>query len=131
MDARHETFQQEILNQVISTINQYIKNNTDDLLLDNILQDQIKEISKHIYLYSKIAVDVEGILSKHNLLSIDVVLFPLILDVNDEVFINSDFEQLLTTINAIIQQEKSPIQPDSNIDLLQQMKRIISQCIQE
>src|SRR5262245_46088474 len=76
MDSRHELFIQELLNQLITTINQYIIEKTDDLLIHQVAIDEIKEIAFSIFNYLPMDVDVEGILTKKNLLSIDIVAFP-------------------------------------------------------
>ncbi len=124
MDARHEPFQQEILNQLITTINIYIKNNTDKLVITATLHKAIKDICRHIYLYSKRDVDVDGILSKHNLLSIDVVFFPLVV-VENNILSDTDFNQLMLIIHSSINQD--PSFHVSEKDFIQQIDQIIQQ----
>ncbi len=126
MDARHEPLQQEILNQLISKMNDYIKDNIDELVSNKILQDQIKAICKLIYYYSKLEVDIDGILSKHNLLSTDVVFFPAISEIENQISLEDDFAKLIAMIKSIVKQDKPSNQ--TNAYFFQQMDHIIQQC---
>src|SRR5690349_21323472 len=102
MDSRHESFKEGLLNQLITIINNYIKDNTDELVIDHHTLIEISDICKRIYRYLGVEVDINGILSKHNLLSIDVVLFPHIPDPESRKILNeSDFQTLMTEIKSI------------------------------
>jgi hypothetical protein len=76
MDARHITLAQQISNEIIQFINRYVQDNTDDILSQHDLLEDLKEISKCLYEYADMTVDVESIFSKRNILSIDTVFLP-------------------------------------------------------
>lgn len=76
MDARHESFKQDVINHLLTLVNQYVAEQTDHLVADSDCLAEISHLCEPIYDYVGIDVDVHNILSKHNLLSIDVVLFP-------------------------------------------------------
>jgi len=121
MDSRHQSIEQELLNNLVYTINHYIVDNIDDFIEQDDLQAEFKEISFHIYAYAKQWVDIEGIFSKKNLLSIDTVLLPEV----DEEFIgcaNGDFAQVVKDIEDIINQHK-----DSHSAALQAKLKMILQ----
>jgi hypothetical protein len=80
MDSRHESLREGLLNHFIHILNAYIASDTDTLVEDDSLRHAIQSMCHQIYQFFGEAVDVDGILSKHNLLSIDVVLLPLIPD---------------------------------------------------
>ena len=80
MDSRHESEEQEILNELIDSINIYILDNLDEILVRESLLEDIKSVSRSIYAYAQISIDVEDYLSKKNFLSIDVVCLPKIND---------------------------------------------------
>src|SRR6185437_13346232 len=108
MDVRHQSFKEALLNQIITTINKYINENVDSLLENKSLQSEIKYICKHIYDYLTIPVDIDGILSKHNLLSIDVVLFPIISDPEaNRILNNGDFKKLINEIKLTLINQKN------------------------
>jgi hypothetical protein len=129
MDSRYEPFPQEILNQLISIINTLIQENTDDLLMNEVLRDRVKKIGEYIYLYTEHDVDVSGILSKHNLLSIDVVLFPLIYEIANHVTLVDNFDELISRIKSLISQENSS-KSLNDVDALfiQKIKHVLEQC---
>ena len=109
MDPRHESYKECLLNHLITSINTYIKNNTDTLVTDTQLQKKIIAICTHIYQYLGVYVDTNHIVDKKNLLSIDVVLFPTITDPEAEKILTSlDFEKLIEEIKLIsIQHNKN------------------------
>jgi len=108
MDSRHESYKQEVLNQLISVINAYIKDNTDNVVVDYVVQTQIKEICKSIYQYVGAEIDIDGILSKKNLLSIDVVLLPMVADPEATVVLTqSDFAKVVEKIKLILQKHEN------------------------
>ncbi|VVC75792.1 hypothetical protein AQUSIP_10890 [Aquicella siphonis] len=109
MDPRHESFKQGLLNHVISTINSYMKDNMDAFVASETSQEKARKICKHIYQYLGVAVDVDGIISKHNLLSIDVVMLPVVDDPEARKILKQDtFLALLEHIHGILQQPASP-----------------------
>ncbi|MBX3708785.1 MAG: hypothetical protein KIT56_08605 [Gammaproteobacteria bacterium] len=113
MDPRHESFQEELLNQLITIINCYLKNNIDTIVVNQRLQDQIKNICNKIYPYLGLKVDVDGILSKHNLLSIDVVFFPKVTDPEaNKIFREDAFLTLIDEIYSIINEKHTLLSHD-------------------
>lgn len=99
MDSRHESLKEGFLNHLIMAINTYMVDNLDSIVEDKTIQDEISEICKHIYAYLDIDVDTDNILSKHNLLSKDLVLFPCIPDPEANKILGDEaFMQLIQTI---------------------------------
>ena len=99
MDSRHESLKEGFLNHVIMTINTFMMDNLDLLVTNKNLRDEIANICKHIYSYLDIDVDTDNILSKHNLLSKDVVLFPCIPDPEaNKILGEDDFRKLIQVI---------------------------------
>jgi len=99
MDPRHESPERAALTQLIILINHYIQNNIDDIFANEMIYQEIKGICETIYFFLGVEVDVETILSKQNLLSIDMVLFPHLNDVTENKFHQSkEFNQVITTI---------------------------------
>jgi hypothetical protein len=108
MDVRHQSFKEALINQIITIINKYINENIDSLLKNESLQSEIKYICKHIYDYLNIPVDIDGILSKHNLLSIDVVMLPLVTDPEaNRILNNGDFKKLINEIKLTLINQKN------------------------
>ena len=106
MDPRHESLKEGFLNHVIMTINNYILDNIDLIVQDQTLHDEMMTICARIYTYLDVNVDTENILSKHNLLSKDVVVFPNVPDPEANKILNdSDFEKLISEIKNLVQQE--------------------------
>jgi hypothetical protein len=107
MDSRHESLKEEFANHVIMTINTYMTNNIDTLVEDNILKNKLTDICKRIYFYLGVNVDVINILSNHNLLSTDVVVFPGVPDPEGSKILNDDeFEKLMDAIKNILNHKK-------------------------
>jgi len=103
MDSRHESLKEGCLNHLIMAINDYMTDNIDALMEDSILLEEMIEICNRIYLYLGVKVDTENILSKHNLLSTDVVLFPYVPDPEGNKILNdADFKKLIAGIKKII-----------------------------
>lgn len=101
MDPRHELFEQELLNQFITLINHYMTQYTDDLLHNQTFLDEIKELAHAIFDYLQSSTDVEEILAKKNLLSIDVVTFPHLDDPTHDIFKVNDKQGLMEFIEKI------------------------------
>lgn len=80
MDVRHESFDQEVFNQLITIINKYLTENIDGILNYPPALNLIKEVTKTIFNDLHMDIDVDEIVAKKNLLSIDVVVFPHIDD---------------------------------------------------
>lgn len=78
MDPRHESLEQELLNDLINLLNQYIQEQTDELLEKPELCKELKEIADYIYSHVKLNVEVDEIFSKKNFLSIDIVPLPFL-----------------------------------------------------
>lgn len=108
MDPRHESLKEGFLNHVIMTINSYILDNIDTLVKDKTLHDELLHICKRIYHYLDVDVDSENILSNHNLLSKDVVVFPNIPDPEaNKILDDADFEKLILEIKKLVEQKSS------------------------
>lgn len=104
MDPRHESRELEILNEIIHFINHYIQQHAEEILAREKLRNDIKKIAKIIYHYAHKWIDVEGVFSNRNFLSIDVVLLPAITD----VFISqSHFTEIVKNIESVIEKEKN------------------------
>jgi len=104
MDSRHESLEQEILNELIDGINIYILDNLDEIIVRDKLLDDMKAISKCIYDYAEMPVDVDDFLSKKNFLSIDLVHLPKL---NDEAAFKTfatknDFAKIVEDIDTVI-----------------------------
>lgn len=116
MDSRHESLQQQTLNHLINVFNNYISQNIDTFLQKDELHNDVKEMAKTIYHCAGKQVEVELILAKENLLSIDRVPLPII----DEMLPNEeDFLKLLGEIKSV--SEKQNGDPDlrkSLVDIL-------------
>jgi hypothetical protein len=84
VDSRHESLDQEVLNHLICCINNYVKNNLDEIVVNDHLLNEMKIISQYIYGYVQMPLDLEHLFSKKNFLSIDIVFLPLIDEVNNE-----------------------------------------------
>lgn len=78
MDSRHESLEQETLNELIDLINVYLRDNIDDVLTDERLNHDIREVAQYIYEYARYPINLGSMLSRKNLLSIDVVPLPKI-----------------------------------------------------
>lgn len=76
MDSRHETREQELLNELIEGINIYILDNLDEIIIRDKLLNDMKIISRCIYAYANMPVNVDDFISRKNLLSVDVVHLP-------------------------------------------------------
>jgi|GEM_PF-5346697 hypothetical protein len=104
MDSRHESFKEGLLNHLINVINGFVQANTDSILANELLCGKISDICERIYEYLGVNIDIEDILSKHNLLSIDVVLFPTIADPEaGKILRETDFRNLISEIRLITQ----------------------------
>lgn len=111
MDSRHESFKEALLNKIITLINVYIQNHTDQYIENTLLQTQIHRICQQIYQYLGMQVDVSGVLSKHNLLSVDVVLFPLIADTeSNQILSDQGFKKLMEDIRQLLQDNNLSLQ---------------------
>lgn len=119
MDTRHESIKEGFANHIILTINNYILNNIDTLVSDKILQNELIDICERIYLYLGMEVDCENILSNHNLLSKDVVVFPHATDPEASKILNDiDFEKLIHAIKNTLQQFKNTDLKDKLLDIV-------------
>lgn len=104
MDPRHESFKQGLLNHIINTINLYIRDNTDAIVQSPFLLNAVRGICKRIYAYLGVPVDVDEIISRQNLLSIDVVMLPAVEDPEAGKILNEDdFLHLLEYIHEELQ----------------------------
>lgn len=115
MDSRHESYKELLLNQLVSKINTFVKANTDNIVSNPVLHKQLKQMTHCIYKYlgASSNVDTESILSKHNLLSIDVVLFPLVHEATANKILNeAEFEHLMSHLQYIIDSDH----PESKSD---------------
>lgn len=126
MDSRHESFKQGLLNHLIIAINTYIQNNTDSFIGDEYVQNNIAKICDQIYHFFGVTVDIYGVLSKHNLLSIDVVLFPTVSDPEaSKILKESDFIKLIEHIEVITTSHQTDTPAQSVF------KQIIKNALQE
>src|SRR5260221_13698472 len=108
MDPRHESIKEGFLNHLIMTINTYMLDNIDLVVQDQNLHDEMMDICKQVYAYLDVNVDTENILSRHNLLSKDVVVFPNIPDPESNKILNdSGFEKLIHEIKGLIQKKSA------------------------
>lgn len=104
MDSRHEIIEEEMLNELIDGINIYILDNLDEIIVRERLINDMKTISRYIYEYAHMKVNVDDFLSKKNFLSIDIVHLP---KVNGEsvyrpVNSRNDFSKIVENINSVI-----------------------------
>lgn len=107
MDPRHEPLKEAFLNHLITTINFYIQQHLNDLVNHPDVIHEIDCIAREIYRYLGIKVDVEAILSRHNLLSIDVVLFPSVADTEaNKILTDEAFKKLVSEIKLILKQHR-------------------------
>ncbi|HVE44978.1 MAG TPA: hypothetical protein VNC84_07625 [Gammaproteobacteria bacterium] len=108
MDARHEPIEQEVFNQLISLINCYIRENVDDIVTHQFLREDFREMLSAIYHCADMFVDIDGLLSIKNFLSIDIVPLPVIgeFQVSSLLENKKEFEQAIDTIQSIIKQRK-------------------------
>lgn len=100
MDPRHQSIAQETLNELVDLINKYVRDSTDEVLAKQELHNDMRKISKYIYQYADMKVDVDGILSTKNILSIDTVLLPNL----DKVLIQdkNSFMQVVDYIQSVL-----------------------------
>lgn len=99
MDSRHESFEQETMNQCIELMNDYICKNTDELASKESLREDMRIISQYIYHFSHLPVDVDAVFSKKNLLSVDIISLPLIEEMIGDV---KNFPVMIKNIKLII-----------------------------
>lgn len=103
MDSRHESLEQEILNELIDLINGYVRDNLDDVLTDERLNQDIKKVAQYVYDYARLYIDLDSMLSKKNLLSIDVVPFPKIEElIIPDIEIKHDFAAMIDGIKSVV-----------------------------
>ncbi len=76
MDARHESLEQEAVNDMIHFINDYLCDHTDEILLDEPMRDEMKHLVTYLYEAVHQSVRVDDIFSKKNILSFDRILLP-------------------------------------------------------
>lgn len=114
MDPRHESQKQAVLNHLIQSINTYLIDHTDQLVKNEFVLNEISGITKSIYHYLGMNIDSDEILSKHNLLSIDVVLFPTATDPEaDKKFNDAEFANLMSMLSKKLQMKpESQLQQD-------------------
>lgn len=116
MDPRHQSFKQGLLNELIGLINDYMHDHVDQLVQNEVLLIYLREICRLIYSYLDLKVDVEGILSRKNLLSIDMVLLPLATDPEAiKVLKDDDFFKLIEQL-AYMQNNMPLLVTDSVLD---------------
>ncbi len=105
MDPRHESLKEGFINHIIMTINIYMQENIDSLVQDESSLNEMMYICKQIYSYLDVKVDTDNILSRHNLLSKDVVTFPCIPDQEaNKIFRDDAFDQLLLKIKLLLEE---------------------------
>lgn len=82
MDPRHQSSDEYIFNEIIAAVNHYITDHVDYLcdMRNKKIRRYIKQVCQSVYEYAGVSVDIDAILAKKNLLSIDVVLFPYVRD---------------------------------------------------
>jgi len=114
MDPRHESLKQAVLNHLIQSINQYLIDHTDQLVKNEFVLNEIAAITKPIYHYLGMNINSDEILSKHNLLSIDVVLFPIATDPEADKKLNdAEFGNLISMLSKKLQlKSNSSLQQD-------------------
>ncbi|OGT63007.1 MAG: hypothetical protein A3E85_04900 [Gammaproteobacteria bacterium RIFCSPHIGHO2_12_FULL_45_12] len=102
MDARHQSVAEETLNQLVNFMNQYLQTEMDQVLAIRELHTDMRKILKYIYQYAKLEVDVDAILSKQNLLSVDRVGLPRL----DNLLIpdKNSFMRVIDAIQAVLNQ---------------------------
>lgn len=106
MDCRHESLKEGLLNHLITTINTYMLENIDTLVIDETLLHELAAICQAIYRYLGVSVDTSNILSRHNLLSKDVVVFPEVPDPEaNKILSNADFGHLIFAIQQIAEKK--------------------------
>lgn len=99
MDPRHESLSQEMLNQFIHLMNNYVRQNTDEVVTHDRLREDMKRMALYIYDYAHMRVDVEAMLSKKNLLSVDIVPLP---SVNELTTREKDFATVLRVLEKML-----------------------------
>jgi hypothetical protein len=102
MDARHEALEQSIVNELIEIMNHTMRERTEALLSNKALCDDIKAIATVIYHYAQMWVDVEGVISKQNVLSTDVVLLPMVITISTPEI---SFTQVMESIASVIEKK--------------------------
>jgi len=123
MDSRHITLAQQISNEIIKFINRYVQDNTDDILLQHDLVEDIKDISKCLYEYADMTVDVENIFSKKNMLSIDTVFLPYIEEGNSYKQQNTmDYVEFIEHVKSHVSDRES----EGNDEFYDQIFKILS-----
>ena len=122
MDPRHEIIIQELSNDLILFINKYIQENLDDVLVDSELCSDINIITNSIYANTDIFVDVEKILSKKNLLSLDTVFFPLLHEAGFNKQNLADFSRFFKQIELIADKDSD----GDNSEFYEQVLKILA-----
>ena len=103
MDSRHESLEQEILNELIESINIYILDNLDEIIVRDRLLEDMKDISRCIYNYAEMEIDVDEYLSKKNILSIDIVHLPKLNGETSRIFARkNDFAKIVADISSVV-----------------------------
>ena len=86
MDPRHESKEQLIINKIITLVNQFLMQQSTLLYTNFSIFQIIRDLTMHLYHFAELSIDVDSVLAKRNLLSLDAVLFPTIteLTLSDE-----------------------------------------------
>lgn len=82
MDPRHETKEQQHINQFIDQINSYLQANKKVIAENDILRAQLIYLLTYLYFFSKEVILPNDYLSNDNLFSSDSVLLPHIDELN-------------------------------------------------
>lgn len=106
MDPRHVSLEIHLFNQIISFINTYREEHLDEMMLDEKLLAEIKNICTLIYSCVHLWRDMNTLLSKKNLLSIDTV--PLTLISTEAVIDQREFANAFYQLKVIAEKNDKP-----------------------
>jgi len=86
MDPRFEPEEQRSINAAITYLNQFVKENSDRVITDQHLSDDIQFVMNAFYHFAEEPIshlEVEELLSEKNLLSTDTVALPVITELKE------------------------------------------------
>lgn len=102
MDSRHEFLIQDIFNELLTDINQFLQDNVETLVDNPNLLSTLQQITETIYACAQDDVDVYSVLSKQNLLAIHPLSLPTL---PDAVYSShADFLQCLNKLDALLEE---------------------------
>jgi hypothetical protein len=122
MDSRHEFYEQEILNKIITELNFCLKEKNEEIIQYTDFSQTLKSISNDIYRYLEMDVEVDAILANKNLLSIDVVPFPLVESSQASTNDKEKFNELIVKIKTYLtlnSEEKYPVALSKSLERIE------------